>query len=150
MKIKICDICKRRGHLANVCRSKPAPEKSEQKEEVEERAVEPKVKPKLILPTKSRLSFAKGSKRDQAREVKGMVVAKFLPDVSLNESEDEIEWLADSGASLHVCNDLNPLRSVSQLEESMLGPLPIVTSVPLVRVPNSHLCASSLEVQLCL
>ena len=31
---------------------------------------------------------------------------------------------------------------------TVLGPLSMVTSVPLVRVPNSHLCAFSLEVQL--
>ena len=118
LKTKICDICKRRGHLASVCRSKPAPEKPEQEEEEEEKVAEPEVKPKPIQPTKPRLSFAKGTKRDQAREVEGMVVTEFLPDASLNEPEDEIEWLADSGASLHVCNDLNLMWSVSQLEES--------------------------------
>lgn len=76
------------------------------------------MKPKSILSsTKPRLSFAKGTKRDQAREVEGMVVAEFMPDAPFNEPEDEIEWLADSGAGLHVCNNLNLMWSVKHLEE---------------------------------
>ena len=118
MKTKICDICERRGHLASVCRSKPAFENPKEEEEEKEKAAQLEVKPKLNRPTKSRLSFAKGTKRDQAREVEGMVVAEFLPDVSLNEPKDEIEWFADSKASLHVCDDMNVMRSVRQLEES--------------------------------
>ena len=118
VKTKICDICKRRGHLASVCRSKPSPELREEEEEVEEKPVEPEVKPKSILSsTKPRLSFAKGTKRDQAREVEGMVVAELMPDAPFNGPEDKIEWLADSGAGLHVCNNLNLMWSVKHLKE---------------------------------
>lgn len=73
-----------------------------------EKTAKPEVKPKFLLPsTKFRFSFAKGTKRGEASEAEGMVVAEFLLDASLNEPDDGIEWLADSRASLHVCNYMN-------------------------------------------
>ena len=64
---------------------------------------------------KPRLSFARGTKNDQSKTVEGMVAHEVLPDASLNEPEDKIEWLADSGASRHVCNDLSLMWDVKEI-----------------------------------
>ena len=66
---------------------------------------------------KPRLSFAKGTKKDQFKNVEGMVAHEVLPDASFNEPEDEIEWLADSGAGRHVCNDLSLMWDVKEIAD---------------------------------
>ena len=53
-----------------------------------------------------------------------------------------------------ICRNMHLTRanlylSLNMDVHTLLGPLTIVTRVPLVSVPNPHLCASSLEVQLC-
>lgn len=38
--------------------------------------------------------------REKARDVEGMVAHEVLPNVSTNDPEDEIGWLADSDAGM--------------------------------------------------
>ena len=56
-----------------------------------------------------RLSFANGTKLEKARDVEGMVAClvayRFEPLNILKRPE----WLADSGSSQHVCNNINML-----------------------------------------
>ena len=117
LKSKHCDICNRRGHTANTCRM--VKEEADLKAESEDAANEAEQEKKSSLPSamKPRLSFAKGTKKDQAKNVEGMVAHEVLPETSCNEPEDEIEWLADSGAGRHVCNDLSLMWDVKELED---------------------------------
>ena len=69
-------------------------------------------KPSPPSAMKPRLSFAKGTKKDQVKTVEGMVAHEVLPETFCNELEDEIEWLADSRARRHVCNDLSLMWDV--------------------------------------
>ena len=113
-----CDLCKKRGHLSKACRSQSAPKQQGQEETVKEPEPEQERKPKLLWPEKkNRVSFAKGTKRDQAREEEGMVMAEYFPDALSDDPLNEPEWLADSGARSHVCNDLKLLWDVKQLTE---------------------------------
>jgi len=118
MRDKSCNLCKAKGHLANVCRKagggggsgppggggsggqgKPPP---------------PPLKPKL-------LSFAPGTKKEKAKETaEGMMVEEVQ--VGQEDAADfaRVEWLGDSGASRHVCTNLSLMWDVVVREDPIL------------------------------
>ena len=115
LKSSHCDICNRKAHVANTCRM--VKEEADQKAETEDATNTAKREKKSSLPSamKPRFSFAKGTKKDQAKNIEGMVAHEVLPDASFNVPKDEIEWLADSGANRHVCNDLSLMWDVKEI-----------------------------------
>lgn len=114
-----CEICDKKGHTAATCRmtKSEADEKAGKEEEEDEKATQEKT----TLPPSARrprLSFAKGTKFDNARKtVEGMVAHVLPSETSLNAPGDCIEWLADSGAGRHVCTDLSLMWNVQRIEE---------------------------------
>lgn len=115
-KHEMCNLCKKSKHLSKPCRSKPTSKQQGQDETVKEPVPKQKRKPKLQRPeNKNKVSFAKATKREQAREEEGMVVSEYMPYVPSNEPENELEWLAYFGACRHVCNNLKLLWDVKQL-----------------------------------
>ena len=71
--------------------------------------------------TKPELSFAKGTKRESAKEgAKGMVVEEVLLNFVGGHPLQNVEWLGYFGASRHVQNDLSLLWDVNVREEPIL------------------------------
>ena len=85
-KMMTCDICGKRGHLAIACRSRSSKEESE----TEEVAAQDKSTP--WPQKKPQLSFARGTKKEQARTDEGMYFSEILPvnPVSLTVADDGI------------------------------------------------------------
>ena len=113
-----CEFCRKIGHLAKACRAKLGKEEPEADSEVEESGKHQK--PNLLWKENpKRLSFANDTKFEKSRDAEGMV-ARPVPYRSKPRHIPKCpEWLADSGSSQHVCNDLNMLWDVKQLEEQM-------------------------------
>ena len=116
MRERACNLCKTKGHLANMCRAKPALEDVQDGGEATTEVAKP-----ATIQEKPRLSFAKGTKFQCARQdVEGMVVAESLScDSSVTMSEN-IEWLADSGAGRHICKDLTLMWNVTKSSETVV------------------------------
>ena len=67
------------------------------------------------------LSFAKGTKKENAKEgVEGMVVDEVLSVVVVVGPSRDVEWLGDSRASRHVCNDVSILWDVRVREDTIM------------------------------
>ena len=122
-KMNPCKICDKKGHTAKTCRY--AKEEAEVKTDKEKEQPVAEEKKTDLPPSarRPRLSFAKGTKMQSASEsamtIEGMVAHVVIPEESTNEPEDDIEWLADSGAGRHVCNDLSLMWDVSEMAESV-------------------------------
>ena len=116
MREKTCNICKAKGHLANMCRSKPASEDVQDGGDATTEVAKPPT-----IREKPRLSFAKGTKfQSSKQDVEGMVVAESLScDSSVTRSEN-IEWLADFGAGRHICTDLTSMWNVTKSSEPVV------------------------------
>ena len=73
-----------------------------------------------VLATKPELGFAKGVKRESAKErAEGMVVEKVLLISVGGHPLEDVEWPGYFGASRHVCNDMSLLWDVNVREEPM-------------------------------
>ena len=111
-----CEFCKKRGHLTKACRVRLAREEPET--ESEDEASKKQEKPNLLWrENPNELSFAKGTKMEKARGIEGMVARPVAYRSVPPNFQKQPEWLADSGSSQHICNDLNTLWDVKQLEE---------------------------------
>ena len=116
MREKTCNVCKAKGHLANMCRSKSVVEEVQNGGD----ATTEEAKPATIQ-EKPRLSFAKGTKFQTSRQdVEGMVVAESLPCESSVVMSENVEWLADSGAGMHVCTNLSLMWDVTKSSEPVV------------------------------
>ena len=117
MKEKTCNLCKTKGHLANMCRNKGGSSAGGSGGSGSGGAAKPPVpaiKPKM-------LSFAKGTKMENAKDgAEGMVIEEVLSNASVHDASDNVEWLGDSGASRHVCNDLGLMWEVKVHEDPIL------------------------------
>ena len=117
MKEKTCNLCKTKGHLANMCRNKGGSSAGGSGGSGSGGAAKPLVpaiKPKM-------LSFAKGTKMENAKDgAEGMVIEEVLSNASVHDASDNVEWLGDFGASRHVCNDLGLMWDVKVHEDPVL------------------------------
>ena len=107
-KNETCEYCNKRGHLAKACRARIATEEPEAvpKEEEAEKHTRP-----------NKLSFAKGTKMENARS-EGMVA--YIRPIPYRSKPSNIpssrEWLVDTGASHHICNDTEMIWDLKPLD----------------------------------
>lgn len=102
---KSCNTCKEKGHLANMCRR--GGDSSEGGGNGEQETPSPPTQPKPKL-----VSFAKGTKKEQAKAEGMMVQEDGTITPYVGGFRRGVEWLADSGASRHVCNNLHLMWDV--------------------------------------
>ena len=120
MKDKTCNVCKSRGHLANMCRKGSGGAAAGGSGSSGGSGSGGSVKP-LVPAIRPKLSFAKSTKLDKAKEgAEGMVVEEVLPHAIVEGSTGDVEWLGDSGASRHVCNDMSLLWDVKVREDPII------------------------------
>ena len=75
-------------------------------------------RPSLPAGRPKKVEYAKGTKREQAlkNSQEAMTVETIEVDTFHASEISSNEWLADSGANRHICNDIQMLRNVRQLE----------------------------------
>ena len=105
MREKTCNVCKAKGHLANKCRKGGGGAAAGV---VGGTGIGGAAK-SLVLAIKAKMvSFAKGTEEENAKEgTKGLVADEVLSIADHSDPSGNVEWLGDSGASRHVCNDLS-------------------------------------------
>ena len=115
MKYKTCNVCKSKGNLANTCRKGGGGAAAGGSGSSGGSGSGGSAKPP-VLAIRPKLSFT--TKLDKATEgAKGMVVEEVLPHAIVEGSMGDVEWLGDSGASRHVCNDMSLKRNVKVRED---------------------------------
>ena len=122
MKEKICNVCKMKGHLANMCRKGGSGSAAGGSDGGASRASGSGGEAKLPAPSiRPKLSFSKGTKKEIVKEgAEGMVLEEVLSNSVGSDPLTDVEWLGDSGASRHVCNDMSLLWDVVEREEPIL------------------------------
>ena len=112
MREKTCNICKTKGHMANIGKnsSRGVAAGVAARDSGFGEPLVPALKPKV-------LSFAKGTKKDSTKEsAEGMVVSEVLS-VFIDVPSENVEWLGDHSAHRHVCNYLSLLWDVRVRED---------------------------------
>ena len=129
MREKACNVCKEVGHLANMCRVGGASGGESSgggaSGEKEVPPPPPQPKPKLV-------SFALGTKKELAK-AEGLILQDVQPKIvkkkeamvveRVNVEEEKplalekAEWMADSGADVHICKRLDQMWDVIVHEE---------------------------------
>ena len=107
-----CNNCKKKGHLAHMCKG--------DKTVAEQQSTSTDGAPKKV-------TFPKGTKKESAT-----VMTAEIIDVDTSEASEVVsaEWLADSGASWHICHDKRILWDLRELEipvivRQMVGQVPV-------------------------
>ena len=90
-----CNSCKKKGHLAHMCKG--------DKIIADQQSTSTDGAPKKV-------TFAKGTKKETALKSAIFMTAEII-DVDTSEVSEIVssEWLADSGASRHICHDMRML-----------------------------------------
>ena len=87
IKEKTCNLCKTKGHLANMCRKKegsPASGGSGSGSGGLAKPLVPAIKSKMLI-------FAKGTKRENAKDgAEGMVMEEVLSDASVHDASENV------------------------------------------------------------
>ena len=105
-----CHTCGRRGHLANMCRQE------ERQPEVQKALTD---KPRGLA---KKVTFDRGTKRESAmKSASETFTAEVVtPEECLRTEINSTEWLADSGSTRHICNDLCMFWDVRDLETPVI------------------------------
>ena len=119
-----CNICKKKGHLAHMCNRG-----GEASATTHKATVDP---PSTSEGKAKKVEFVGGTKRASALKSANEAMAAEIVEVEAGEVCDvsHDEWLADSGASRHICNDMRMLWDVKQLSEpiivrQLVGEIPV-------------------------
>ena len=109
-----CNSCKKKGHLAHMCNRGGEASATTHKATVDSPSTSGG-KPKKV-------EFVGGTKRASALKSANEAMAAEIVEVEAGEVCDvsHDEWLADSGASRHICNDIRMLWDVRQLPEPII------------------------------
>lgn len=102
----IFNLSKSKGHLANVChKGGDGATTSASGGSGSGGSAKP-----LVLATRPKLSFSKGTKIENAEEgAERMGAEKMLPNAVVDGSSEDVEWLGDFGASRHVRDGMSLL-----------------------------------------
>ena len=141
-----CNVCKKKGHLAHMCSSGGHASATTHKATVDQ--------PSTSGGTPKKVQFTGVTKKASALKNSHEAMTAEIVEVEAGEicNVSRNEWLADSGASRHICNDLRMLWDVRQLPEpiivrQLVGEVPVVQSGT-VKIQCENECGEVVQIDL--
>ena len=141
-----CNSCKKKGHLAHMCNIGGQAPATANKATIDQSSTSGG--------TPKKVQFTGLTKKASALKNSHEAMTAEIVEVEAGETcnASSNEWLADSGASRHICNDLRMLWDVRQLPEpvivrQLVGEVP-VTQSGTVKIQCENECGEVVQIDL--